>query len=47
MMFKRKLLMIVMLVIASALCSGCGIFGCGFGAANGGAIGGCHAGMRF
>jgi hypothetical protein len=31
----------------AALLSGCGIFGCGGAATNGGFLGGCEAGMRF
>ena len=31
----------------SALVAGCGIFGCAGSATNGGAFGGCGAGMRF
>ncbi|OTP76426.1 hypothetical protein PAMC26510_03535 [Caballeronia sordidicola] len=31
----------------TALLAGCGIFGCGGSATNGGAFGGCGAGMRF
>ena len=31
----------------AAMLSGCGLFGCGGAASNGGYFGGCGAGMRF
>ena len=38
---------ILVVLGVSALLAGCGIFGCGGSATNGGAFGGCGAGMRF
>ena len=43
----RRLKLAVVVLGVSALLAGCGIFGCGGNATNGGAFGGCGAGMRF
>jgi hypothetical protein len=43
----RRLKLAAVAVGVAALVSGCGIFGCGGSATNGGAFGGCGAGMRF
>jgi hypothetical protein len=43
----RRLRLVVAVLGVTALLSGCGIFGCGGSATNGGAFGGCGAGMRF
>ena len=43
----RRLKLAVVVLGVSALLAGCGIFGCGGSASNGGAFGGCGAGMRF
>ena len=43
----RRLKLAVVVLGVTALLTGCGIFGCGGSATNGGAFGGCGAGMRF
>jgi hypothetical protein len=43
----RRLKLAAVAVGVAALVSGCGIFGCAGSATNGGAFGGCGAGMRF
>ncbi|SAL12968.1 hypothetical protein AWB69_00436 [Caballeronia udeis] len=43
----RRLRLAVAVLGVTALLAGCGIFGCGGSATNGGAFGGCGAGMRF
>jgi hypothetical protein len=43
----RRLRLAVVALGMAALLAGCGIFGCGGAATNGGAFGGCGAGMRF
>jgi hypothetical protein len=43
----RRLKLAAVAMGVAALVSGCGIFGCGGSATNGGAFGGCGAGMRF
>jgi len=43
----RRLRLAVAVLGVMALLAGCGIFGCGGSATNGGAFGGCGAGMRF
>ncbi|SOE71096.1 hypothetical protein SAMN05414139_03959 [Burkholderia sp. D7] len=43
----RRLRLAVAVLGVTALLANCGIFGCGGSAANGGAFGGCGAGMRF
>lgn len=35
------------IVLVSLLLGGCGLFGCGAAASNGGAFGSCHVGTRF
>jgi len=43
----RRLRLAAAVLGVTALLAGCGIFGCGGSATNGGAFGGCGAGMRF
>ena len=43
----RRLRLAVAVLGVAALVAGCGIFGCAGSATNGGAFGGCGAGMRF
>ncbi|CAG9247662.1 hypothetical protein BDI4_210009 [Burkholderia diffusa] len=43
----RRLAGIVLLTMAGLLLGGCGMFGCGGAASNGGGWGGCHVGSRF
>ena len=43
----RRLRLAVAVLGVAALVAGCGIFGCSGSATNGGAFGGCGAGMRF
>lgn len=43
----KKIAFVAVLAAATLLLGGCGIFGCGGAATNGGGFGGCHAGARF
>ncbi|WP_167389060.1 hypothetical protein [Caballeronia ptereochthonis] len=43
----RSLRAVAVVLAASTMLSGCGLFGCGGFATNGGGFGGCSVGTRF
>ncbi|WP_198379006.1 hypothetical protein [Burkholderia ubonensis] len=43
----QRLAGIVLLATTMSILGGCGMFGCGGAASNGGGWGGCHVGSRF
>jgi hypothetical protein len=46
-MSRREVTTAALVLTALLLLGGCANFGCGAAAANGAAVGGCHAGTRF